>query len=57
MTRTNYFADLSFNLFVFRGVAEIGRVTGGDVTTFNSFGDKKASDPRTYGSLGFKFGF
>lgn len=57
MTRTNYFADLSFNLFVFRGVAEIGRVTGGDVTTFNSFGDVKASDPRTYGSLGFKFGF
>ena len=57
MTRTNYFADLSFNLFAFRGVAEVGRVTGGDVTTFNSFGDVKASDPRTYGSLGFKFGF
>jgi hypothetical protein len=57
MTRTNYFADLSFNLFVFRGVAEVGRVTGGDITTYNSFGDVKASDPRTYGSLGFKFGF
>ena len=57
MTRTNYFADLSFNLFVFRGVAEIGRVSGGDVTTFNSFGDVKAGDPRTYGSVGFKFGF
>lgn len=57
MTRTNYFADLSFNLFVFRGVAEVGRVTGGDVTTFNTFGNVKASDPRTYGSLGFKFGF
>jgi hypothetical protein len=57
MTRTNYFADLSFNLFVFRGVAEVGRVSGGDVTTFNTFGDVKASDPRTYGSFGFKFGF
>lgn len=57
MTRTNYFADLSFNLFAFRGVAEIGRVSGGDATTFNSFGDVKASDPRMYGSLGFKFGF
>jgi hypothetical protein len=57
MTRTNYFADLSFNLFVFRGVAEIGRVTGGDVTTYNSFGNVLASDPRTYGSVGFKFGF
>jgi hypothetical protein len=57
MTRTNYFADVSFNLFVFRGVAEIGRVTGGDITTYNSFGNVLASDPRTYGSLGFKFGF
>jgi hypothetical protein len=57
LTRTNYFADLSFNLLVFRGVAEIGRVSGGDVTTFNTFGDKKANDARTYGSVGFKFGF
>lgn len=57
LTRTNYFADLSFNLLVFRGVAEIGRVSGGDVQTFNTFGDTKADDPRTYGSIGVKFGF
>lgn len=57
VTRTNYFADLSFNLFAFRGVAEIGRVSGGDIETYNSFGDKKANDPRMYGSVGFKFGF
>lgn len=56
LTRTNYFADLSFNLLVFRAVAEIGRVTGGSVQTFNSFGDKKADDARTYGSVGLKFG-
>lgn len=57
LTRTNYFADLSFNLLVFRGVAEVGRVSGGDVQTVNTFGDKKADDARTYGSLGLKFGF
>jgi hypothetical protein len=57
VTRTNYFADLSFNLFVFRGTAEIGRVSGGEIETFNSFGDVKANDPRLYGSVGFKFGF
>ena len=57
MTRTNYFADLSFNLFVFNAVAEVGRVSGGEAPTFNSFGSQQASDPRTYGSLGLRFAF
>jgi hypothetical protein len=57
LTRTNYFADLSFNLFLFRAVAEVGRVSGGDVQTYNTFGSAKANDARTYGSVGVKFGF
>ncbi|HET7456333.1 MAG TPA: hypothetical protein VFJ74_01690 [Gemmatimonadaceae bacterium] len=57
LTRTNYFADLSFNLLLFRAVAEVGRVSGGDVQTYNTFGSTKAADARTYGSLGIKFGF
>lgn len=57
LTRTNYFADLSFNVLLFRAVAEIGRVSGGDVQTYNTFGSAKANDARTYGSLGVKFGF
>jgi hypothetical protein len=57
LTRTNYFADLSFNMLLFRAVAEVGRVSGGDVQTYNTFGSAKANDARTYGSLGVKFGF
>ena len=57
LTRTNYFADLSFNVLLFRAVAEIGRVSGGDLQTYNTFGSAKANDARTYGSLGVKFGF
>jgi hypothetical protein len=54
-TRTNYFADLSFNLLLAHFVAEIGRVSGGDVTTFNTF-STDASAARTYGSLGIRVG-
>jgi hypothetical protein len=54
-TRTNYFADLSFNLLLAHVVAEIGRVSGGNVETFNTF-STSASAPRTYGSLGIRLG-
>ena len=54
-TRTNYFADLSFNLLLLHFVGEIGRVSGGDVSTFNTF-STSASDSRTYGSLGIRLG-
>jgi hypothetical protein len=53
--RTNYFADVSFNLLLAHFVAEIGRVTGGDVTTFNTF-STDASAARNYGSLGIRIG-
>jgi hypothetical protein len=55
-TRTNVFADVSFNFLLAHFVAEIGRVSGGDVKTFNTF-DTDASASRTYGSLGLRFGF
>jgi len=54
-TRTNYFADVSFNFLLAHLVAEIGRVSGGDVSTFNTF-STGASDSRTYGSLGIRIG-
>lgn len=54
-TRTNYFADVSFNLLLAHFVAEIGRVSGGDVTTFNTF-STDASASRNYGSLGIRIG-
>jgi hypothetical protein len=54
-TRMNYFADVSFNLLVAHIVAEIGRVTGGNVTTFNTF-STDASAARNYGSLGVRIG-
>lgn len=55
-TRTNAFGDVSLNLAVLKIVGEVGRVSGGDVTTFNTF-DQDASDPRWYGSLGLRVGF
>jgi len=53
--RTNYFADVSFNFLLAHFVAEIGRVTGGDVKTFNTF-STDASASRNYGSLGIRIG-
>ena len=55
VTRTNMFADLSINLFLFRLVGEIGRVSGGDVQTYNTF-STDPSAPRTYGATCIRFG-
>lgn len=58
MTRTNVFADASLNFPFFRLVGEIGRVTGGEVPeSYNSFGDRRADDPYTYGSIGLRLQF
>jgi hypothetical protein len=54
--RTNYFADVSANLLMLHIVGELGRVSGGDVTTYNTF-EKPASDARLYGSVGVRVGF
>jgi hypothetical protein len=55
MSRSNMFADLSFNMPVLKFVVEIGQVFGGDEpTTFNTF-DGGINDSRLYGSLGVRF--
>jgi hypothetical protein len=56
LTRTNYFADVYFNLLLAKVVAEIGMVQGGSVETFNTF-DTPADDSRLYGSVGLRIGF
>lgn len=57
VTRTNLFANLSMSILLLKVVGEIGQVSGGDITTFNTFGDKPADDSRLYGSVGLRFGF
>ncbi len=56
MTRTNYFLDASLNLLLAKIVAEIGQVSGGSVTTYNSFSGGAADKSRLYGSLGVRIG-
>ncbi len=56
MTRTNYFADLMVNLVLFKLVGEVGRVSGGDISTFNQFAGTQPNDSRLYGSIGLRFG-
>jgi hypothetical protein len=58
VTRSNMFADLSVNLFLFKLVGEVGRVSGGDfLTPTNTFTSGKIDDSRVYGSLGLRFGW
>lgn len=56
MDRTSYFIDLSVNLPFFRLVGEIGQVSGGDISTFNTFGGAPDKS-RTYGSIGIRLGW
>lgn len=57
LNRTNYFANLSMNLPFFRLIGEIGQVSGGEITTFNTFSGKAADKSRVYGSVGARFGW
>lgn len=57
MTRTNLFADLSFNFVVGKLVAEVGQVSGGTATTYSAFSGGAADKSRLYGSVGLRFGF
>ena len=54
LTRTSYFANLALNLSLLRIVGEIGRSSGGNLPTFNTFAGTRADDARTYGSLGLR---
>jgi hypothetical protein len=55
VTPTNMFADLSLDLFLFRLVGEVGRVSGSDIATYNQF-SRPANEPRVYGAVGLLFG-
>jgi hypothetical protein len=55
LTRTNIFGDLSINLPILKLVAEVGQVSGGTVSTYNSFEGKDAAASRLYGSVGLRF--
>ena len=37
--------------------SEVGRVSGGEVTTFNTFSGSEPGAARNYGSVGLRFGF
>lgn len=51
--RNTAFVNASFGLLVARVVAEYGRSSGGTTReTLNTFGDRKANDAYSYGSLG-----
>jgi hypothetical protein len=54
ITRTNVFADLSINLPILKLIGEIGQVSGGAVSTYNSFEGKAANASRLYGSVGLR---
>ena len=55
LTRTNVFGTAWLNAKVFRLVGEIGRVTGGTITTYNQFDGAPAAVARTYASVGLSF--
>jgi hypothetical protein len=56
LTRTNFFADLSLNLPLFKIVFEGGQVSGASpaIPQVNSFSSGKADDSRVYGSVGLR---
>jgi hypothetical protein len=54
LTRSNMFADLSINLPLLKLVGEVGQVSGGSVTTYNTFTQDPAKS-RLYGSVGLRF--
>ena len=57
ITRSNVFGSVWLNAMVFRIVGEIGRVSGGEIPTYNQFNGPQAADARTYASVGVNFGF
>jgi hypothetical protein len=56
MTRTNIFLDGYLNILLIKLVGEVGMVSGGELTTFNTF-DKLPNATRPYGAFGIRVGF
>ena len=57
LTRTNMFAGISLGLPLLKLSGEVGKVSGGTITTVNSFDGKAAADSRMYASVGLRLGF
>ncbi len=57
LTRTNMFAGVSLGLPLLKLSGEVGKVSGGTITTVNSFDGKAAADSRMYASVGLRLGF
>jgi hypothetical protein len=56
LTRTNVFGTVWLNARVLKIVGEVGRVSGGDIVTYNQFEGVQPADARTYYSIGLAFG-
>jgi hypothetical protein len=56
ITRPNWFVDLTLHLGPVKLAGEYGGVSGGSVTTFNTF-DPKVGVSRPYASVGLRFGW
>jgi len=54
VTRANMFADFSLNFPFVKLAAEVGRVSGGKIDTYNTFSGKRADDALTYASIGIR---
>ena len=54
--RTTMYGSLGLNLVIARVVAEVGQVSGGDITTYNTF-STGPNAKRLYGSIGIRAGF
>lgn len=56
LTRNNLFGTVWLNAKVMRIVGEVGRVSGGEIVTYNQFDGAQPADARTYASIGLRFG-
>lgn len=56
ITRSNVFGDVSLNFPFIKLAAEIGRVSGGTIDSYNTFSGKRADDALTYASVGLRIG-
>ncbi len=56
LKRTTMYGSVGINLLLAKIIAEVGQVSGGDVTTFNNF-DEPADKSRLYGSVGLRISF
>jgi hypothetical protein len=54
LERTNVFLDGSLNLPLFKIVAEVGQVSGGQVQTYNGFSGGRADKSQQYFSIGLR---